>query len=117
MSLERDFVVTSTRRAVKWPLNMFKGETKTITIDFSPWAEDEGTVTAAVAAVKTGDAAIGNESLASNVKTMTVTTANEGTSMITVTATAGNNVKLLYIKVVARDPDVVTNDYGFITGT
>lgn len=112
MALERDFVVTSNRRQVIWTLNMLKGETKTITIDFAPWEEDEGSVTSAVVAVKAGDVSIGNEALASSVKTMTITAADVGFSMITITATAGNNVKLLYLRVRVRDPDVVDNDYG-----
>jgi len=64
--------------------------------------------------VESGDAAVGNEALASSIKTFTVTTANSGWSMLKVLATAGNNKQAIYIQVYAQDPDTVADDYGFI---
>ncbi len=92
-----------------------KGQAQTITVDYSPWAEDFGTVTAVVVSVKSGDVAISSESLSSNVKTFVITTSNAGQSMVKLAATAGNNIHVLHIRIMVRDPDVVTNDYGFFT--
>jgi len=108
-----DFVVRHNRIDPIRRLLMFKGEAKTITIDYSPWSEDNGSVTSVVATVKYGDAALSNESLTSDIKTMVVTTSNEGHNMIKLTATAGNNIHVLHILIVVRDPDVVSHDYGY----
>ena len=94
---------------------MFKGESQSIEYDFSPWEADNGSVTSVVWEVKSGDASIGSESLASSVASCVVTTSNSGRSMIKLTATAGSNVFVTHLKVVAKDPDVVVEDYGLWT--
>jgi len=115
MSTAADFIITAGggRTPVR-KLTMYKGEVRTITIDYSPWEEDNGTVTAAALTVESGDAAAGNEALASSTKTFTVTTANSGWSMFKILATAGNNKHAFYLQIYAQDPDTVADDYGFI---
>lgn len=109
------FVVRSARLNPIRLISAIKGESITVDIDYSPWAEDNGSVSAVVAAVKSGDVSIGNEVLASNVKTIIITASSVGQNMVTLTATAGNNVHLLHIRIMVRDPGVVTSDYGFFS--
>lgn len=109
-----DFVIRANRTIEVRQIKAYKGGTGTHTIDFSPWADDFGTVTAVVGSVESGQASIGNESLASNVKTFTLTTSEVGSSMLKFTATAGNNVEPVYIRVFTKDPRNVIEDYGII---
>lgn len=113
MTTNVDFVVRSQRLNPVRRLMFIKGESRTITVDYSPWAEDNGTITAVVAAVKSGDVSIANEALASNIKTLVITATSAGPNMISLTATAGNNVQLTHLRIMVRDPDVITEDYGF----
>ena len=90
----------------------FKGKSQTIQYNFLPWEEDNGSVTSVVWSVKSGDASVSNESLSSSIASAVITTANAGSSLITLTATAGNNVEVLTLRVVAKDPEYRIHDYG-----
>lgn len=109
-----NYIVTANRRHQVKRMISFKGQARTVTVDFSPWADDYGTVSAVTAEVKSGTAAISGESLASNVKTLVVTTSDTGGSMIKLSATAGNNIETVYIYVYTKDPDSVEDDYGIV---
>lgn len=109
-----DYIITANRRIQVRNLLSYKGETQTHTIDFNPWSDDNGTVSAVTGSVESGQASIGNESLTSNVKTFTLTTSEVGSSMLKFTATAGNNIQPVYIRVLTKDPQETTEDYGFI---
>ena len=109
-----DYIRTHNRRQQTWNMLAYKDGTETVTIDYSPWADDNGPVTSVVATVKTGTATIGNESLSGNIKTLTISNTQTGSSMIQLKATAGNNVDISHIRVMSKDPDVVSNDYGMI---
>ena len=107
-----DYIRANNRRTQLRQMLTFKGGTETVTIDYSPWSDSNGNVTAVTASLESGQASIGNEPLASNVKTMTITTAEQGPSMIKLSATAGNNVDVMYLYVFAKDPQNYTEDYG-----
>lgn len=110
-----DYVIRANRQVQLRKMLAFKGGVETVTFDYSPWADDFGAVTSVTAAVKSGQAAIGNESLTSNVKTLTITTSESGASMIKLTSGgAGNNVNIAYLYVYAKDPTAVTDDYGLV---
>lgn len=109
-----NFYITANRRIQLRNILSYKGKTETHTIDFSPWADDYGTVSSVTGSVESGQATIGNESLTSNVKTFTLTTSEEGSSLLKFTATAGNNIEPVYFKVLSKDPQIITEDYGFI---
>ena len=110
-----DYVRTHNRRQQVWNILGFEDQTETITIDYSPWADDNGTVTDVTLTVKNGSATIGNESLASNVKTFTLSNTETGSSMIQLKATAGNNVDISHIRILAKNPETIVNDYGILT--
>lgn len=91
---------------------MFKGGAETIKFDYSPWAEDNATVTGVTVTVEAGDAGISNESLTSNVKSMLVTTSNEGWSLLKLVGTDGTNKDVQYLEIVSKDPERQISDYG-----
>ena len=96
-----DLIRRAVRATQRQDILSFEGQTQTHTIDYSPWADDNGTVTDVTLTVKSGSATIANESLTSNVKTFTVTTTNAGSSLIEAKATAGNNIDIYYLRIYA----------------
>lgn len=110
----KSYFVTATRTRRTSSRLAFEGGVETINYDYTPWSQDNGTVTAVVVTVETGDAAVANETLASNVKSFTVATSNFGSSLIKLVATtAGNNIDVQFLRVVAKDPQLLAlNDYG-----
>lgn len=108
-----DFVIRANRITQLHKMLTFKGETHTVTFDYSPWADDFGAVTSVTVTVESGQGSIGNESIASSVKTLTVTTAETGASMLKlVSGGAGNNVRVDYLYVFTKDPTAIREDYG-----
>lgn len=106
-----NYIRTNNKRQQIWKALSFKGQTETFTIDYSPWS-DNGTVTTVTVSLESGQASVGNESLTSNVKSLTITTAETGSSMIKLTATAGNNIDVSYLYIFSKDPIAFTEDYG-----
>ena len=98
----------------------FIGESQKVEYDFAPWEEDNGSValTSVDWSTETGQAAITNikpsnavEELANpGIASATITTSQEGKSLIKITATAGNNVFVTYLKVLSKDPKTNLND-------
>ena len=110
-----DFILRANRRAQLFKMLSFKGETQTVTFDYLPWADDFGGVTSVALTVKSGQASIANESIASSKKSFTITTSEVGASMIKlVSGGAGNNVRVDYLYIFTKDPTAVINDYGLV---
>lgn len=107
-----DFIRRDNRRTQIWKALSFKGQTETHTIDYNPWSDDNGNLSTVALSVKSGQASIGNESLSANKKTFTLTTSEQGSSTIKITATAGNNIDIMHLYVLAKDPNNYTEDYG-----
>ena len=91
----------------------FKSGVETVQFDFSPWADDNGSVSAVTWEVKSGNAAVSGEALASNVATAQITTADQGFSMIKLSAVGTTDTKVIHLRIVAKDPYQQANDYGF----
>ncbi len=109
-------VVTANRNREIWQLLAFEDGAETVQFDFSPWADDNGNVSAVTWTVKSGEAAISNESLASNVASALITTTEQGKSLIQLKVTAGNNIYVTHLEVKAKDPRLPQNDYGLCHG-
>lgn len=90
----------------------YKDGTQTHSIDYNPWADDNGTITDVTLTLKSGQATIANESLASNVKSFTIQTSEVGRSVIQAKATAGNNIDILILTILTKDPTNQVQDYG-----
>ncbi len=111
------YTVKSNRSQQIRKIVAFKGEAQTIKYDFSPWETDNGTVTSVVWSKLRGQAAVSNESLSSSVSSATITTPESGSSMIKITATAGNNIFVTHLRVLTKDPNRLYHydDYGIHT--
>jgi hypothetical protein len=107
-----DYVITQkTRQQVGREL-FFKGDIRTITINYAPWADDNGNVTSVTWTVESGQASITANTLSDNTATVTLSTTEAGNSMIKAIATNGTNQTAFYIRARAKDPRAITEDYG-----
>ena len=107
------YILDKTRQQVR-QLLQFKGDVKALSVDFSPWADDNSAVTTATWTVESGQATISAQSLSANIAIALVTTSTAGSSMIKILATDGTRSEAVYIKVKCKDPHTVTSDdYGF----
>lgn len=100
----KTFYITPVRQRERQHRVAFESGVETIKYDYSAWAEDNGTVTDVTISTEFGQASVGNESLASNVKTFTVTTAETGRTVLKLVATAGNNKDVQYLEVRSKKP-------------
>lgn len=91
----------------------YKDGAQTYTIDFSPWAEENGSVTTATWTLKAGDAAISGESLTSSVATALVTFSNSGRNLIQIKGANGTETFIAHIDILVKDPQLNADDYGF----
>jgi hypothetical protein len=108
------FVATANRNRDIEKILTFEGQTETVQWDLSPWEADNSAVSSVSYEVKNGSASVSNESLSSSVASFTVTTSQSGKSLIKITlTTSGNEVGILHLEVYSRDPQVITEDYGF----
>lgn len=94
----------------------FKDEAETVEVDFSPWAEDNGTVSSVTWTTKSGQAAISGQTLVGNVATALITTSEAGGSFITLAAVGDTDTKVINLDVLAKDPHRRFNDYGLCRG-
>tara|TARA_R110000823_G_scaffold120005_1_gene244690 strand:- start:147 stop:494 length:348 start_codon:yes stop_codon:yes gene_type:complete len=114
--MAKTYYVTPTRARERNRRLAFEGGAETVTFDYTSWAEDNGTVTGVTVTVETGNAAISGEALASNVKTMVITTTNSGRSLIKLAATDGTNTDIQWLEVYAKDINIAYDtDYGMTT--
>jgi|TARA_Y100000296_G_scaffold38168_1_gene44186 pantothenate kinase len=101
------YLLDETRQQVRRILQ-FKGDVKAISVDCSPWADDNGTVTTATWSVESGSVSIGTEALASNVASAILTTSESGSSSVKLVITDGTHSEAVYFKVKCKDPQVAT---------
>ncbi len=80
------------------------GDVRSLVLDFGPWADDYGALTACTWQTMYGDAAVSAAALVGNVSTVTLTTATVGQSLIRATATDGTYTTTVNITVVVADP-------------
>ena len=88
--MSKFYLMDETRQQIRRVLR-FKGDIKSISVDCSSWADDNGTVTTATWSLESGQASIGTEALASNVASIILTTSEAGTSMIKLVITDGTH--------------------------
>jgi hypothetical protein len=110
------YVVRTRRMQQIRRLLAFKSGSDTVQIDFSPWAEENGAVTAVSWTVESGQAGVSDKTLSSNVAEALITTSEVGGTVIKLVATAGNIEYPLYLDVYTKDPKRYVNDYGLVFG-
>ena len=91
-----------------------KGGIAVYKFDASSWAEEYGAITSAAWTVESGQAAVANEALASGVASAKVTFAEAGRSLIQVKLDTGTELVVVHLSVMAKDPWVASEDYGFV---
>ena len=109
-----EYVITAENENKVFRDQTFKDEALTYSFDFSPWAEDNGTVTTVTWTVKSGSATVSGTALASNVATGVVTFGGTGSNLIQIKATNGTETKIVYLDALAKDPQSGTIDYGMV---
>ena len=112
----RRIYVTANRAKLIHNFVMMEGDAEKFILDYTSWADDNAAVTTVTATVKTGQASISGESLASSVKNMIVTTSESGKALIKVSATDGTHTNVIFIKLLIKDPEIAFNeDYGLMS--
>jgi len=109
-----DYVITAQNNPQILQNYGFKDGIYTYSLDFSPWAEDNNTVTTVTWTTKSGQAAISGEALAANVASAQVSLPNEGGNLIQVKAETGAETYIVYLDILAKDPQRITDDYGIV---
>ncbi len=110
------YVITANRNRQIEHLLSYEDQAETVKFDFDPWSDDNGAVSAVIWTVESGDAAISNTSLASNIAQSVITTSQIGASLIKIEATAGNNKYIAWLRVKAKDVQLPQEDYGLCHG-
>ena len=107
------FVIRANEPQELRSMRTIEGAIEPISVDFSPWADDSGAITSATWSVVGGNASISGQSLASNVATAIVTTADVGDSTIEVKGINATYTKPIRIRILAKDPGAnPVYDYG-----
>lgn len=89
-----------------------KGDTVKYQFDFTPWQEDNDTISSISWTVESGQAAVSNQTFLSGVSTALLAFPEDGRSFITVLATTPTVKKKLWLVVEAKDVMLFTDDYG-----
>jgi hypothetical protein len=84
---------------------------RTYSFDFTPWAEDNNTVTSVTWTSKHGQASITGQALASNVATAQIEATEDGRNLIEVLADTGTEKFSAYLDIFVRDPDKYYSEY------
>ncbi len=109
-----NFVVRANDRETFRTLRAIKGGVMPLTVDFSPWADDNGALTGATWSVIGGNASLSDTSLSNSVASVTVTTADRGDSTIEVKGANASYTQPIRIRVSAIEPQALPmHDYGF----
>lgn len=113
--MSTNFVVTSKDNPQKFYDNVSKGDVVTYHFDFSPWQDDNSTITSIVWTLESGNASISNQVLTSGVAAALVSFPQEGRNTISVLAVTANEQKKIFINIIARDQQLEfpIDGYGY----
>lgn len=114
--MQQTYYIRADREPRTINLGTLKGDVASLNFDYSAYADDYGAVTTVTVTVESGQASVGSESLASNVKSLTLTTSQEGRSTIKLSAAGSSDTHILKLLVMTKDPQSVSEDYGFVYG-
>lgn len=109
-----DITITAFDNNIKFDDRVSKGGARTYKIDFGPWAENNNAVTGVTWEIKSGQATISNETLATNIATALISFSEAGKQLIKVTATTGTQTYIVWIQVKVIDPSFqYLGDYAY----
>lgn len=109
--MSSNFVIRVDKNPEIFADTKFKNAAQTYSIDFSPWAEEYGTITTVTWTSKAGQAGISGQTLSNNVASALLTFSQEGSNLIEIKATNGTEAYVAYLDVLAKDPSTSVNDY------
>lgn len=101
--MSTNFIVTSKDNPRKFYDVASKGDTIKYQFDFTPWQDDNDTITSVTWTLESGQATISNQVLTAGVATALVAFSQDGRSVISVTATTQTTVKKTYLCIRSRD--------------
>jgi len=107
-----DYVITSEDNQQIFNDADNKGAAITYQFDYNPWSEDNNNVTTVTWTIKSGQATITNEALASNVASSLITLNEIGGTLIEVKADTGTQIYVTFLNILARDQNRIVRDYG-----
>lgn len=106
------FVVSAKNNPALYQLNVSKGDAEPVSVDFSPWEEDNATITSATWTLETGSAAISGTSLTNAVASALITFSDSGKNIISVLATTATAKKKVWLEFLAKEQQLPADDYG-----
>lgn len=111
--MAQEFVITSIKNPQPLKDVAYKGDARTYSFDFAPWAEENHTVTSVAWEVVSGQAVVSGAALTGAVATALLTFSQEGGNLIKITATTSVEKYVVYLDVLAKDLLLpTTRDYG-----
>ena len=107
------FVVTSKDNPRKFYDSVSKGDVVAYRFDFTPWQDDNDTITSVTWTLESGQASISGETLISGVADALVSFPQQGRSVISVLATTATAAKKVFISIEARDEALEYTEDGY----
>jgi hypothetical protein len=112
MSINRKISIKATNNSERFYDVVSIDDKKTYQIDFSPWAEDNHSVSSINWSVESGEASISGQSLTSNVASALITFASSERNLIKIKATTSSEVYVVWLEIKVKDPTFdFTDDY------
>ena len=105
------FAVTALNSSRVFRAQNLKGDKEQFILDFSPWAEDNETITSVSWSIKAGSATISGENLIDDIASAYIALDDTDGALIEVTATTANLVKTAYIDVMVHKVEKESTDY------
>ncbi len=109
--MSMDFAVVAKGGKDIFTEHVSEGDAVTFNFDFTPWQEDNNTITGVTWTVESGDVAVSGETLTAGVASALLTFANAGKHLVSITAATGTETRKIWLEVCATDPQQVF-DYG-----
>lgn len=110
--MSTNFVVTAKLTSDQYYDVVVKGDIVKYQFDFTPWQEDNDTISTVTWTVESGSAVLSGQALASGVASARVSVPEEGRSFISILATTPTVKKKLWLVVEAKDASISMSDYG-----
>lgn len=110
------FYVTAKAKPDYFTDNVSKGDAVTYDFDFTPWQEDNHTITSVTWTVEAGNASVSGQNLTAGVASALISFPDSGRTLISVLAQTATEKKKIWLTAVAKDLTGGPTDYGFNHG-
>lgn len=110
--MSTDFVIAAKPKPDRFQDNVSVGDAVTYSFDFTPWQEENNTITSVTWESKYGQVGISNQQLIAGVATALLTYSTRGNNLVAVLATTATQSKKVWLEVKAKDVQYYPDDYG-----